>query len=103
MESYVQMLVPRLALLRELLSDEGSLFLHLRRPGQSVIRVALEEVFGAANVVDEIIWNYGTPSGGRAAGNKIIKAHEYTHSRYVKNDGSHVYNKEHLPVLTRSK
>ena len=95
LDSYLSMLVPRLALIRELLSDKGSLFLHLGVQVNHYLRVALEEVFGSSNVVDEIIWSYGTPSGGRAAGNKIIKAHEYI-LYAVKNYGSHTYNKEYL-------
>lgn len=96
LESYLTMLVPRLELIRDLLSESGSLFLHLGVQVNHYLRVALEEVFGRSNVIDEIIWSYGTPSGGRAAGNKIIKAHEYILCA-VKNYGSHVYNKEHLP------
>lgn len=96
LDSYLEMLVPRILLIRELLSESGSLFLHLGVQVNHFLRVALEEVFGRENVVDEIIWSYGTPSGGRAAGNKIIKAHEYI-LYAVKRYGSHVYNKEHLP------
>lgn len=95
LDSYLDMLVPRIQLIRSLLSESGSLFLHLGVQVNHFLRVALEEVFGRENVVDEIIWSYGTPSGGRAAGNKIIKAHEYI-LYAVKRYGSHVYNKEHL-------
>src|SRR5581483_1822998 len=96
LDTYLEMLVPRLALIRELLSDRGSLYLHLGVQVNHVIRLALEEVFSASNIVDEIVWSYGTPSGGRAAGNKLIKAHEYI-IYAVKRYGSHEYNKEHLP------
>ena len=41
-------------------------------------------------------WSYGTPSGGRAAGNKIVKSHEYL-LWYAKSYGSQLYNKEYLP------
>jgi len=94
-DSYVAMLVPRLRIMRDLLSQSGSLFIHLGVQVNHFIRVALEEVFGAENVVDEIIWSYGTPSGGRAAGNKIIKAHEYL-LYAVKSYGAHIYNKQFL-------
>lgn len=96
LDSYLEMLVPRLQLLRELLSPRGSLLLHLGVQVNHPVWVALEEVFGRENVVDEIIWSYGTPSGGRAAANKLIKAHEYI--LYVaRSYGSHTYNKEYLP------
>lgn len=95
-DTYLEMLIPRLRLIRDLLSESGSLFLHLGVQVNHMIRVALEEVFGRDNVIDEIIWSYGTPSGGRAAGNKIIKAHEYL-LYAVKSYDDHVYNKEFLP------
>lgn len=94
-DTYLEMIVPRLRLMRDLLSDNGSLFVHLGVQVNHYIRIALEEVFGIDNVVDEIIWSYGTPSGGRAAGNKIIKAHEYI-LYAVRSYGSHIYNKEFL-------
>jgi adenine-specific DNA-methyltransferase len=55
-ESYLQMLYERLVLLRELLSDRGSLFLHLAPNVSHLARVLLDEIFGADNFRAEIIW-----------------------------------------------
>ncbi|MGH3697841.1 MAG: DNA methyltransferase [Pseudonocardiaceae bacterium] len=55
-ESYLQMLYERLALLRELLSDRGSLFLHLAPNVSHLARVLLDEIFGTNNFRAEIIW-----------------------------------------------
>jgi len=55
-ESYLQMLYQRLVLLRELLSDRGSLFLHLAPNVSHLARVLLDEIFGADNFRAEIIW-----------------------------------------------
>lgn len=96
LDSYLQMMYDRIVLLRELLSEKGSLFIHLGIQVNHYIRVILEEIFGKENEIDEIIWSYGTPSGGRAAGNKIIKAHEYIIA-FAKNYGQHIYNKIYLP------
>lgn len=95
-DSYLEMMTPRLHLIRELLRDSGSLFLHCGTQVSHLLRVVLEDVYGASNVVDEVIWSYGTPSGGRAAGNKTIKAHESV-LYAVRNYGRHTYNKEYLP------
>lgn len=54
-ESYLQMLYERLVLLRELLSDRGSLFLHLAPNVSHLARVLLDEIFGAGNFRAEII------------------------------------------------
>ncbi|MGH3929248.1 MAG: site-specific DNA-methyltransferase, partial [Pseudonocardiaceae bacterium] len=59
-ESYLQMLYERLILLRELLSDRGSLFLHLAPNVSHLARVLLDEIFGAENFRAEIIWKRTT-------------------------------------------
>jgi len=59
-ESYLQMLYTRLLLLRELLSDRGSIFLHLAPNVSHVARVLMDEVFGAENFRAEIIWKRTT-------------------------------------------
>ena len=55
-ESYLQMLYSRLVVLRELLSDRGSIFLHLAPNVSHLARVLMDEVFGAENFRAEIIW-----------------------------------------------
>jgi adenine-specific DNA-methyltransferase len=59
-ESYLQMLYSRLILLRDLLSDRGSLFLHLAPNVSHLARTLLDELFGAANFRAEIIWKRTT-------------------------------------------
>lgn len=59
-ESYLDMLYRRLVVLRELLSDRGSIFLHLAPNVSHLARVLLDEVFGAENFRAEIIWQRTT-------------------------------------------
>jgi adenine-specific DNA-methyltransferase len=59
-DSYLQMLYQRLVLIRELLSDRGSLFLHLAPNVSHLARVLLDEIFGAENFRAEIIWKRQT-------------------------------------------
>ncbi len=49
---------------RELLSDEGSLFLHIDPRTSARLRIMLDGIFGEEHFVNEIIWHY--KSGGRA-------------------------------------
>ena len=58
-ESYAQMLYSRLILLRELLSDRGSLFLHLAPNVSHMARVMLDELF-PGQFRAEIIWKRTT-------------------------------------------
>ncbi|MGQ0774697.1 MAG: site-specific DNA-methyltransferase [Pseudonocardiales bacterium] len=59
-ESYLQMLYERLIPLRELLSERGSLFLHLAPDVSHLARILLDEIFGADNFRAEIIWGRTT-------------------------------------------
>ncbi len=94
-DSYLFMMYERLTLMKELLSERGSIYVHVGIQVNHFMRMLLEEVFGRENEIDEIVWSYGTPSGGRAAANKIIKAHEYIVS-YAKHYGQQTFNKQFL-------
>jgi len=52
----------RLILLKELLSEDGSIYVHLDQKKGHYIKVLLDELFGETNFVNEIIWHYA--SGG---------------------------------------
>ena len=95
-DSYLAMFYERAQLMRDLLSKEGTIYIHLGIQVSHSVKLLMDEVFGRDNFSTEVIWSYGTPSGGRAAGNKILKAHEYI-LVYTKNHGQHLYNKEYLP------
>lgn len=56
--SYLRMLIPRLVLMRALLSDRGSIYVHLDWHVGHYVKVALDEVFGKDKFRNEIIWHY---------------------------------------------
>lgn len=62
MESYLRMLTPRLLLMKELLADDGSLWVHLDWHSAHYVKIILDEIFGEKNFINEIIWTY--KSGG---------------------------------------
>jgi adenine-specific DNA-methyltransferase len=95
-DSYLHIIYERLLLMKSLLSEKGSIYIHVGIQVNHYVRILLEDIFGKENEIDEIVWSYGTPSGGRAAANKIIKAHEYIVA-YAKSYGNHRFNKIHLP------
>jgi adenine-specific DNA-methyltransferase len=61
-ESYLQMLYQRLVVLRDLLSDRGSLFLHLAPNVSHLARALLDEIF-PGQFRAEIIWKRTTAHG----------------------------------------
>jgi len=58
-DSYLQFMYERLILLRELLSDEGSIYLHCDWHKSHHLRFLLDEVFGEENFVNEVVWDKG--------------------------------------------
>ena len=56
--SYLAMIVPRLVLMRELLADTGSIYVHLDWHVGHYVKLALDEIFGRKNFRNELIWYY---------------------------------------------
>lgn len=56
--SYLKMLYPRLALIRELLSDKGSIYVHCDWHAGHYVKAIMDNIFGKNNFVNEIVWSY---------------------------------------------
>ena len=71
--SYLAMITPRLMLMRELLADTGSIYVHLDWHVGHYVKVVMDEVFGKDNFVNEICWWYKRWS---AAANTFQRMHD---------------------------
>jgi DNA modification methylase len=60
------------------------------------VRPILDEVFGSESSLGEVVWAYGSPSGGRVSGSKLVKAHDFIYI-YAREYGSHRYKIYYLP------
>lgn len=58
--SYLRMIYPRLALMKELLSDKGSIYVHIDWHIGSYLKILLDDIFGKDMMLNEIIWCYGS-------------------------------------------
>ena len=58
--SYLKMLYPRLALMKELLSEKGNIFLHCDWHAGHYVKLLLDDIFDKSNFINEIIWNRTT-------------------------------------------
>ncbi|MBN7772856.1 DNA methyltransferase [Clostridium aminobutyricum] len=61
-EDYLKMIAVRLFVMRDLLSDEGCVWIHLDWHVAHYVKLLMDEIFGENNFVNEIIWTY--KSGG---------------------------------------
>lgn len=71
--SYLEMIIPRLILMRELLSDTGSIYVHLDWHVGHYVKIVMDEVFGKNNFKNEIIWRR---SYSHNDGNKFGAIHD---------------------------
>ncbi|BBJ22156.1 DNA methyltransferase [Candidatus Nitrotoga sp. AM1P] len=56
--SYLTMITPRLILMRELLSDSGSIYVHLDWHVGHYVKIVMDELFGKNNFINEVVWHY---------------------------------------------
>lgn len=59
--SYLAMITPRLILMRELLADTGSIYVHLDWHVGHYVKIVMDEVFGKQSFKNEIVWGYKSP------------------------------------------
>lgn len=60
-DSFISMIYERLIVMRDLLAQDGSIYVHCDWRVSGLIRLTLDDVFGASNFVNEIIWWYEGP------------------------------------------
>ncbi|MGA2111225.1 MAG: site-specific DNA-methyltransferase [Anaerolineales bacterium] len=70
LEEYLSWLYPRLVLIRDLLAEDGTLYLHLDWRLVHYARLLLDEIFGRDHFLNEIIWVYHGPSPVRSYFNR---------------------------------
>lgn len=95
--SYLKMMYPRLALMRELLSDNGSIYVHIDYHVGHYIKVLLDEIFGKENFAREIIWSKGNLFGYAASvETNFVHTHDSIYF-YKKNINDGFFNKQYEP------
>lgn len=62
-DSFITMLHERVVLLRDLLADNGLLYVHCDWRVNGYLRQLLDEVFGRQQIVNEVVWHYLTFQG----------------------------------------
>ena len=93
---FIEFLRARLVLLRELLAEDGSIYLHLDERRSHYLKVVMDEVFGEDCFQREIIWRIGWISGYKSAARNWIRNHD-TILFYTRRPAGFVFNKRYLP------
>ena len=93
--SYLRMLYSRLLLMKEILNNEGSIYVHIDWHIGSYVKIIMDDIFGKDNFRNEILWKRGTVKGGKAIGNQYARNHD-TILFYTKGEQCE-YNTQYIP------
>ncbi len=98
-KSYLIYMAARLLEMHRILKPTGSIYLHCNQFASHYLKLLMDAIFGRGNFINEIVWDYGTPSGGRTGGRKPVKVHDVLLT-YAVQYGNHVYVKQYTPYST---
>ncbi len=102
--SYLEMMIPRLILMRELLSEQGSIYVHIDWHVGHYVKVIMDEIFGKDKFRNEIVWRRDSPGKGAKGTSKQWSRENDSILFYSKGDNYHfaqVYREELTPTQLR--
>lgn len=96
-DSYLHMMFERLSLMKELLSEKGSLYVHCDYRVNGFIKLILDEVFGQDNYHNEVIWRYRRWT---ADSSTYQRMHDTLH--WVTKSNSWLFNRQFEPFSDKT-
>ena len=93
-DSFIAMIYERLKLMHELLSEDGSIYVHCDWRLNSYMRLVLDEIFGKDNFQREIIWTLAGVSGYKSLVDGFVRGHDSI--LYYAKSPNHIFNKKYL-------
>jgi DNA modification methylase len=92
-DSFLSMIYERLKLIKSLLSEDGSIYVHCDWRLNSSIRLILDEIFGSVNFQNEIIWQKLTSA--KSQSKKYPNIHDSIFY-YVKDNSKNNFNTQYV-------
>lgn len=99
-DSFIAMIYERLSLMRDLLADDGSIYVHCDWRVNSYLRLVLSEIFSENNFQREVIWSIETSSGFKAQTDNWIRGHDSIY--YYSKGNKPIFNKQFFPLDDRT-
>ena len=90
-DSFIAMIYERLVLMRDLLAEDGSIYVHCDWRVTAFLRNILDEVFGTNFFQNEIIWKRQSPSSSKARARKYSADHDTIH--FFTKSANFIFNK----------
>jgi adenine specific DNA methylase Mod len=97
---YIENMTVRLLMMRDLLADDGLMWVHLDWHSAHYIKLVLDELMGEKNFVNEIIWCYKSGGSGKrhfARKHDTILVYSKTENYRINVPGEKSYNRDYKP------
>lgn len=94
-DEFLQFIYERLIIMRDLLSETGSIYLHIDEKRAHYVKVIMDEVFGQSNFRREIVWDITVLSGFKVSAMNWIRGHDVI--LYYSKSGNPIFNKLRQP------
>lgn len=95
-DSFISMIYERLRLMHDLLSEDGSIYVHINQDMLPLMRGVLDEVFGRNNHLNDIIWHFENKP--KFSFSKVLPGDWECICAYAKKFGKHKINHQLVPV-----
>jgi len=92
---FLEFLRKRLIFLKELLTDDGSIYVHLDEKKGHYLKVVLDEIFGEKDFLREIVWDTTVLSGFKTQARNWIRGHDVIY--YYASRENKIFNKLSVP------
>ncbi|MFA4845599.1 MAG: site-specific DNA-methyltransferase [Patescibacteria group bacterium] len=100
-DSFIAMIYERLILMRDLLAEDGSIFVHSDWHVGHYIKTVLDEVFGKNNLINDIIWWYKNKF--QFSFSKHLPTETEMIFWYAKTKNNYIINHQKIPVEKQRK
>ncbi|MDZ7331540.1 MAG: site-specific DNA-methyltransferase, partial [candidate division KSB1 bacterium] len=94
LDSYLQWFYETVVLLRELLAEDGSIYVHLDWRMIHYAKIIMDEIFGYENFRNMVIWKRATMSGAKAVGGQFGR--NYDSILFYSKNSNVIFNRQYL-------
>ena len=94
-DSFITMIYERLVLMRDLLAEDGSIYVHCDWRMNSFTRLIMDEVFGPENQLNQLVWKRSAPIGGKKKSKMFPRDYDAVVA-YRKGEGN-IFNNVYVP------
>jgi adenine-specific DNA-methyltransferase len=96
-DSFISMIYERLILMRDLLAEDGSIYVHCDWRVNSFMRLALDEIFGAGQFFNQLCWRRTTAHGDAKQGARRFDIVDDTILCYGRSRDQRTWNTQYVP------